>query len=210
MIAKEQIFELKLEDYSKPRYMSAIKSYYGTMAEIDALMDRLSKDPTCSTRYRETVEAVEYYDLDDELTHTVAGQILPILTPVREISRAEAHLDSYSWDYAAFDGTIYPCRYDTVKAVQSVIETETGYAHCVRADIFGLQIHYPSIGWVNITTPVHGFPKMVTYANGVHSMSLAVSQEHYNPDELQNAMSMIIYPFNVDPSLLVADILGEG
>jgi len=41
-------------------------------------------------------------------------------------------------------------------------------------------------------------------------MSLAVSQKHYNPDELQSIMPMIIDPYNVDPSLLVADIIGEG
>ena len=34
MIKKDQIFELKLEDYSCPRYMSAIKPYYGTMDEM--------------------------------------------------------------------------------------------------------------------------------------------------------------------------------
>ena len=209
MIVKDQIFELKLEDYTKPRYMSATKSYYGTKAEIDALMERLYEDPACRTRYQETMEAVEFYGLDNELTHNVAGQTLPILTPVREISRAEAHLDSYSWNHTAFDGTVYPCRYSEIKAIQSVIETPTGYEHCIQGDIIGLQVHYPGIGWVNPTTPVHGFPKMVTYSNGVHSMSLAVSQEHYNPDELQSIMSMIIYPYNVDPSLLVADIIGE-
>ena len=210
MTTKEQIFELTLEDYTKPRYMSATKSYYGTKAEIDALMDRLYEDSACRTRYQETAEAVKFYDLDDDLTHNVAGQTLPILTPVREISRAEAHLDSYSWNYTAFDGTVYPCRYSEVKAVQSVIETETGYEHCVQADIFGLQVHYPGIGWANLAASVHGFPKMVTYANGVHSMALAVSQEHYNPDELRSILSMIIYPDNIEPSLLVADIIGEG
>lgn len=57
MIAKDQIFELKLEDYTKPRHMSATKSYYGTKAEIDALMERLYEDPACRARYQETMEA---------------------------------------------------------------------------------------------------------------------------------------------------------
>ena len=45
MITNERLFELKLEDYSRPRYLPAIKSYYGTMEEIIQLMIRMDNNP---------------------------------------------------------------------------------------------------------------------------------------------------------------------
>ena len=40
MLQRDPIFELYLEDYSLPRYMSAAKPYYGTMSEIIDFMKK--------------------------------------------------------------------------------------------------------------------------------------------------------------------------
>lgn len=210
MIKKDQIFELQLEDYAVPRYMSVPKHYYGTMDEMINMLIRVEENPYTATRYKETLDAAEYYDLDNELTHTVAGQTFPIFTPVRELSRLETQLGSQTWNYTAFNGVSFPCYANNITVRQTLIQTPTGYEHCVQADLSSLRVCYPGIGWKDVAFSICGFPEMVTYDNGIHSMSLATSQAHYEPNELQKAMADATNPMSVDLSCLVADILAEG
>lgn len=210
MTKKNQIFELNLEDYSMPRYMSIIKPYYGTMSEIIDMMIRLEDNEHTATRYKETLDAADYYDLDNELTHTVAGQTLPIFTPVKELSSLETTRHSVSWEYKTLNGTLYPCKAAEIALRQSLIQTPTGYEVCLRANIIGLQICYPGIGWILPNYAIKGFPGMVTFADNIHSMSLAVSQAHYEFCEYEWAMAEAMDPNAADLSRLVADILAEG
>ena len=53
---EKQFYEIRLEDYSFPRYSSAIKSYYGTREDIDRLIAYLKDDDNLRVRYSETIE----------------------------------------------------------------------------------------------------------------------------------------------------------
>ena len=101
MMNNKQYYEINLEDYSFPRYASAVKSYFGTMDDIINLMVRLADNDWTRIRYQETIDAAEYYDLDPEITPPVAGQVMPILTPVQEICRFETQLTDQDWYYTA-------------------------------------------------------------------------------------------------------------
>ncbi len=210
MIKKDQIFELKLEDYSYPRYMSAVKSYYGTMDEIIEMMIRMEDDPHVRARYKETLDAAEFYDLDNEVTHTVAGLTLPMFIPVKEFSRVETTLRDKEWEYKTYSGSVYPCKATEIEMCQALIWTKTGFERCVQANITGLQVCYPGIGWTYIHGTIKGFPGMVTFDGNVHSMALAASQAHYTFDEFDQALSDTMNPNSVSLAGLVADILAEG
>lgn len=210
MIKKDQIFELKLEDYSRPRYMSAIKPYYGTMDDMIEFMIRLEDNPNTCTRYQETLDAAEYYDLDNDLPHTVAGQTLSIFVPVTEISRLETTCQDVRWEYTAYSGSVYPCYASKIEMCQSLMETKSGYELCLRANITGLQVCYPGIGWICHNGITKGFPGMVTFADNTYQMSLAASQAHYEFNEYHLAMEDAVNPNSVNLACLVADILAEG
>lgn len=210
MFTKEAIYELKLEDYSTPRYMPAIKSYYGPMSDIIEFMNRLDDDPNTSSRYKDTLDAAEFYDLDNEVTHTVAGQTLSVFTPVNEISRLETTQENAEWTYKAFNGTIYPCKASNIIVRQSLVQSESGYELCVQANIIGLQVCYPCIGWICPNGAIKGFPGMVTFSDNSHCMALSVSQAHYDYEEYELAMVAAMDPHSVDLSILIADIIGEG
>ena len=210
MIKKDQIFELKLEDYSRPRYMSALRPYYGTMNEIIEFMIRLEDDPNTCTRYQETLDAAEYYDLDNELPHTIAGQTVTIFEPAAEISRLETTRCDVRWDYTAYSGSVYPCYASKIEMCQSLMETKSGYELCLRANITGLQVCYPGIGWIGLTGIAKGFPYMVTFADNTYQMALAAAQAHYEFSEYHLAMADAQNPDSVNLSCLVADILAEG
>lgn len=211
MLNREEIFEIRLEDYTQPRYMSATRSYYGTEAEIHDLMDRLRYSTTgAAVRYGETIEAVEYYDLDNELTHTVAGQTLPILKPVDEICSFEAQLSEKYWNYTTYDGVTIPCYASKLDICQCLIATDSGYERCVKADVTGFYIYHHVIGWVSISRQIKGFPGMVMFDGEKATVTLYATQWHYGPDELEEAKADTVDPDQVNLSVIVADILGEG
>ncbi len=207
----EDIFEICLEDYTQPRYTSAIRTYYGTEHEIRDLMDRLRNSTNgAAVRYNETIEAVDQYDLDDELTHTVAGQTLPVLKPVEEICRLKTQLSNHYWNYTTYSGAVFSCYASKIDVCQVLIATDSGYERCVKADFTGLCINHHGIGWVNPCNRFKGFPGMVTY-DGEHStVTLLTSQTHYEPAELDVAMADIMDISTIRIPVATADILGEG
>ena len=209
MFTKDRIFELALEDYSCPRHQPFPKYYYGSMEAMIKLMLRMEDDGCVQLRYKETLDAAEYYDLDNEITHTVAGITVPIFTPVQEVFCLETSLYNKEWAYKAYNETLYPCKASEIELRQSLVQTDDGYELCVQANIIGLTICYPGIGWVCPNGLIKGFPHMVTFDGTVHRMALATSQAHYMPDELERAMTDALNPNSANLALLVADILGE-
>lgn len=211
MLNREEIYEICLEDYTKPRYTSAIQTYYGTEDEIRNLMERLRNSTNgAAVRYNETIEAVEYYDLDNELTHTVAGQTLPILKPVEEVCRVETQINNQYWNYQTYEGSIIRCYASRVDVSQCLIATDSGYERCVKASFAGLGVHHHGVGWVNPCNHFKGFPGMIVFDGERATATLFASQMHYDPEELDVAMADTMDATKIRPSVAVADILGEG
>lgn len=210
MFKKDHLFAITLEDYACPRYLPVTKSYYGSMDEMVDFMIRLEDNPATGARYKETLDAAEYYDLDNDMTHTVAGQTLPIFVPVVEVSRLETTRQDVRWEYKTYGGTVYPCYASKIEMRQSLIETPSGYELCVQANIIGLQVCYHGVGWLCPNGTIKGFPGMVTFGDNTHKMALAVSQYHYEFNEYDLAMADATNPYSVNLACLVADILAEG
>ena len=210
MFTKERIFALTLENYSCPRHLPETKSYYGTMEEMIELMLRLENDPATALRYKKMLDAAEFYDFDNDITHNVAGYDVPVFTQVEEVCRLETTLRDQEWEYQSHSGTLYPCKASHIELRQMVLRTPNGYEHAAQANITGLQVCYPGIGWICPNGAIKGFPHMVTLDGHTHRMALAVSLEFYLPDYLEHAMEDGLNPEAVDLSYLVEDILGEG
>ena len=211
MFNQDTIYEISLEDYTLPRYMSGIRTYYGTEGDIRDLMDRLrNSDTGAAVRYNETIKAVDFYDLDDTITHTVAGQMLPILKPVEEICRFETQLSDQRWSYTAYDGVTIPCYASRMDVSQCLIATDSGYKRCVKADVFGFSVYQHGLGWVSPTYQIKGFPGMVLFDKEKASVTLYAAQQTYGPDELQEARADTVDPDRIRLSVIVADIIGEG
>lgn len=206
----KEVFEIQLEDYRFPRYASTVRSYYGTMDDIINLMVRLSDSDWTRTRYQETIDAAEYYDLDPEITHTVAGQVMPILTPVEEVTRFETQLTNRSWYYTAYNGVVYPCWAEKLNICQTLIRTGDGYSRCLRASVSGLSVCHHSIGWANPSDVIRGFPGAVTWDGSIHTMNLSVALAHYPFEEENQAFADVVDVETIDFAAIVADILAEG
>ena len=206
----QEMYEIKLEDYRYPRYTSAIRAYYGTMEDIINLMAYLSDNDCTRTRYRETIEAAEYYDQDPEIKHNVAGQLFPVLTQVVEVARFEIQFSTKNWSYTAHNGAVYPCCAENVYACQSLIRTEEGYQRCLRASASGLSICRASLGWICPNDAIMGFPGMVTWDGKHHTMNMSVPVAHYSFEQQDRAFADVTDINSIDLSVIVGDILAEG
>lgn len=206
----KDIFEIKLEEYCRPRYESAVCSYYGTREEIEGLMQRLGSMDGTKTRYRETIQAVEYYDLDEDLTHTVAGQAFPILTSVQEICRYHTTLENQRWEFTAHDGEKFQCYASRIDVCQILLANDEQYDRCIRASFTGLLIYRRGVGWLNPGGVMAGFPGMVTWDGEKHTVSLFASQMTYDPSDLYDALNDTVNVNMISLATAVADIIGEG
>lgn len=204
------IFEIKLEDYCRPRYESAIRSYYGTGEDINDLMERLKNIAGASDRYQETIMATEYYDFDEDITHTIAGKELQLLKQVQEICRYQTSFMDHYWDYFTNEGTVFHCYAAKVDACQVLICTDSGYERCIRASFSNLCVHHHGVGWINPCDHMKGFPGMVTWDGEHHNLSLFISQAHYEPNEFNEAITDTVSDERIDLSAAVSDILAEG
>ena len=206
----KQLYEIRLEDYSAPRYASAVKSYYGTKNDINNLICHLRNDDSIRARYSETIVAFETYDGTNLPVHNVAGQIVPILTSVQELSRLETRLTAPVWNFTACAGGIYPCRAKGVTLCQNLIHTDNGYERCLKAQILDLEICFQRFGWCRPNDVVWGFPGIVTWENEYHSLNLYVSQQHYGFDELEQATADVGNIHCINLGVMIANLLGEG
>ena len=209
MYTKDALFQIKLEDYAAPRYASVIKSYYGSMEEMIDMLTRLEDNTQACTRYQETLDAAEYYDLDDQATHTVAGKTLPIFTPATIVSRHETTLEKTYWYYVTPNQRFFPCYATQIDLRQTLVETSTGYDRCVQATISDLCVCFQNTGWA-LPPVIKGFPGMVIRDGDTFRMSLSVFQAHYEFDELDRALKETADCAYTDLANLVADIIGEG
>lgn len=211
MLENKQFYEIRLEDYYYPRYASVTKPYYGTMEDIINLMVRLSDNKWTAKRYQETIEAAEYYDLDDQVTHTVAGQVLPLLIPVQEICCYETTLSNHRWSYTTYNGSVIPCCAEKIYIRQTLFQTPNGYERCLVANILKLSVcpHYP--GWCHPNGVLKGFPGIVTWSSPhTHTMHLFASQAHYATDQLETAKEDLVNPDCIDLSVIMSEIFAEG
>lgn len=210
MTNTQEIFEIKLEDYSRPRYDSSVRNYYGTYEEISDLMTRISNIDGAKTRYQDTIEAVEYFGLDEEIPHLVAGQIFPILMPVHEVCRFNTTLLDQRWEYITHQGEKIPCYASRVDVLQALFSSENGYERCIRASFTGLSIFRHGVGWVNPCNVTAGFPGMATWDGDRNNISLLSSLMAYSPEDLQTAVNDTVDVSTISLTQAVADIIGEG
>lgn len=206
----KQLYEIRLEDYTFPRYASAIKSYYGTREDIDRLINHLNNNPNTCVRYRETIEAVESYDGTNVPVHNVAGQILPILTPVQEVSRFETQLTDQHWFYLAHGDKVYPCKADTLDICQILVHTDSDYVRCLRAQASNLRICYQGLGWIHPNALIKGFPGIITLRDKQHTMNLFAPLQHYTPDQLTQATADLTGNSMMDLAMFSAEMVGLG
>lgn len=206
---KNQFYKIDLEDYRFPRTASRLRSYYGTMEDLWDLGCRLTECKSTARLYADTIDALECYPQDQNVSHWIAGHHVKIMTPVEDICRYDIILKDQRWDYHFYNDGVCGVRAKEVKVSQILFRTEDGFERCIRAAFTGLQACIPRMGWYYNESSIKGFPGMVTWKNNVHTVLLFTSQQIYSPDEQQQAMADMTDPGKIRLCEAVGDIFGE-
>lgn len=209
MIMTTDKFCLTLEDYGYPRYSSIVRRYYGTMEDVEDLMKRLSGDAWTQTRYWEMLEAFDCYELDNEVTHAVAGTEIQFLESVATLAVQATVLEKHRWTYTGYSGAVYPMYAQKVYVNQILLRGEDDMLYrCVKADFEGLRICTSGIGWYAPGDSIKGFPGMVKREGDVHRMRMYVEEECYPSDDLMTALEDMQEIGKIDLAEACRDILG--
>lgn len=201
---------LTLEDFGYPRYSSIVRRYYGTMGDVENLMEGLRNDDWTRTRYWETLEAFDCYERDDEVTHTTAGTEARFLAPAVMLARQETVLESRSWTCAGYSGALYPMYAQKVYVNQILLRGEDDLIYrCVKADFESLRICTPGMGWYVPADGGNGFPGMVKREGNAHKMQMYVEEACYEIDDLMTALEDMQEVSKINLAEACRDILGQ-
>lgn len=210
MLNDNQIYQIYLEDYSKPRYISEGRPYFGTMDDIIDLMVFLEEEESTRIRYAELADAISCYDGNEEITHVVNGRKYPLLTEVNVLARHEIHLGEQHCLYTGYSGASYPIYADSVEVCQILVQDEMGYlVRCIKVSFTGLQICAHGIGWYIPGGYSKGFPGMITRKEGHHIMNMYVTAQYYAPWETETALKDLTNAEKIDLTAACKDILGD-
>lgn len=200
---------LTLEDYSYPRYSSVVRRYFGEMEDVEELMEGLRSDDWTRTRYWETLEAFDYYEEDDTVTHVAAGTEFQLLEPMEMLATQDAVLENHSWNCTGYSGAIFPLYAQKISVSQILLRGEDDMLYrCIKAEFEGLHICMPGMGWYAPGSDIKGFPRMIKYENHAHKMQMYVEEACYNVDDLMNALQDMQAIEKIDLAEACCDILG--
>lgn len=209
MINQNQFYKMYLEDYRNPRMYRETRAYYGKLEDFLGLAARLSEKKEAAICYADTIEAMESYYLDQNITHWMAGRMYPLLTPVDEICRYDTILENQKWEYHAISGAVCALRAKRVRVSQILIQTEDGFERCIKANFTGLEVCIPGMGWYCPNVAIRGFPGVVTWDENVHTVHLFSTQCRYRFEEREQALKDITDIGKIRLEAAVGDIFGE-
>lgn len=211
MFNNKKFYRIRLEDYSQPRHTDAVRSYYGEMDDMIAFANGLDTNPGTSKRYHQIIDGIEFYDLDLDITHTVAGHEYRLLDPVVPLAYHELYLENQRWVNENSNGILYPMSADIVWVARMLFRHEDGtIVLCMGAIFENLRIGYQNSGWCKVPDKADGFPGTVTCSDGRHYLNFFVEEASYSPDDMGRATEDLLDQSTIDLSIAGKEILGQG
>lgn len=209
----DRLYCLRLDDYSGPSFTSWGKPYYGTLADIQGLVDALSDDgKEHGLTITEMIDAFRaYLTGDHEVAHHVAYQEVPLLTPVEALGAKRLSQKHFSWEHTNTWGCIYPMRCDCVTIDLYWISGPEGFSRVVRAGFDNLAYMGSSDSWHPLRDGFWGFPEMIKTDGNTCSIRLAVLDKRFeNLDAALEDMAAAHTVSDVNFKRICDDIFGNG
>lgn len=212
MLNKESLYVIWLEDYHLPRFAAVPKPYLGTRAEIEEFVSELAQIPWACDRYWGMINLINScrdWDVCD-ITHTVAGQQVRLLTKVKECFRMAGCLEEAAWDYKVFTGNSFPMTAECIEVEQVLVQWEDGrYVRCVKASFQNLMLRCAGIGWCRLEDNGRGFPCVYEHVDDKYIPRLHTAQRVYEADQREQAIADMWNMDKVNLSTVCEDIMGE-
>lgn len=206
IVIKEQFYELRLDDYATPSFVSFDKPFYGTMEDIQGFVAALEQDEECRDRHEELISAFHAYENGNhDVKHHAAYQKIPLLIPVNVLERRTTTLQKYEWTHMNIWDCPYDLRCEELQAEQAWIAVHNGYARCLRARFKNLELQsIVNDDWRVFNDGFWGYAHMLEYDEPYVYNRLMVTEEAFKTKKLalENARAD-------DPGLLLDEVCDE-
>lgn len=204
-------FRLELDDYSSASFCSFGKYYFGTLEEIRTFINALDKEYEDS--HRELVAAFRAYEIGQtDVTHSVAFQEVPLLTPATLIHTEKVVLKNYAWDHMNTWQSVYKMRCTQVETEHLWLACEGRGFRAIKAAFKRLRHESILGGWRQLSeNMLWGFPCILREDAGSFWNTLAEIEKGFQTmEELEQDWEE--FKKNPDPQFteFCNDIFGDG
>ena len=128
-------YMLYLDEPAKPSFCSFAKQYFGTLDNIATVMNGMEATgaliPTTNAWH-------EYLEGNQRVTHNIAYQNVPLLTPVECVLISELSLRRKQWVHENVWCCTYEMRFDEAQVAQNIFRHESTLFRCIRTKMKNL------------------------------------------------------------------------
>lgn len=201
-----QFFQINLEDYACPGFVSSSKAYYATLPQLQAFIEALGGHRAVAEDHHDLITAYrEYLAGNTGVCHRVLYQNERLLTPAKLIGTKSLSLDHFQWEHINIWGFPYLMSCDHVETVHIWLKVKGGYVRCLSARFDGLKYDgYP------LESRFWGFPCIIAEDGSVTFNRLAVAEKRFKTlQECQEDLSSF-NETDFDFTEFCNDIFGDG
>jgi hypothetical protein len=209
----KELFCLELDDYAVPSFISADKSYFGTLEDIGSLIDALEADDRRRESHARLIQAFkEYVAGNTEVMFNVAYRDVKLLKQVSLIAQENSVVSLNSYEHFNVWDCIYYMRCDKADSSHIWVRFDDRYARCIRTEFYNLQ--YAVTDEEKDYEPVDGcmgFPKQTVFEDDRVWNRLYVVEKYFDSEEELRA-DIDSFKTSPDPVFteVFNDIFGDG
>lgn len=159
----DKYYQLVLDDYSKPSFTSFPKQYYGTLSQIDELFTAMKRNSRVSEKYHQILSTYDrYLNGETDITHNVAYEEIPFLTPVERIFGIKQleEIDS-RWEHLNTWRCSYMMKCDRADSTHIWVSCQGEYMRCIQTRFMNLRYEDP-MGDRVLGCFLLGYPEQIT------------------------------------------------
>ena len=209
---KKILYGINLEDYFTADFCSSTKTYYGSLDEIEALINSLGD----TEQYQITKTAFkQYLNGNSEVTHYIAYGQHRLIENTEVLAEEEIELSKTSWEflnvwrwpqYMEIDG-------GTVK--KALIKHENTYLRIIKVSVVGLRTaayhNTPNDEWLKLSKSFWGHPGVLVVIESGESYK--VQSTLYMKEKEYTTKKEAMKKFATEPICLdcmCEDVFGNG
>ena len=200
---------LHLDDYAKPGFFSASKTYYGTMNHIEKFMNALM-----SNKRKESMKAItdafkEYCEGNTSVTHNVAYNENILMEPVKLVKEEVFEIDNPEWEHINIWGFSYMMKASKATVTQILLKKGKKYIRCIKPVFTDLYYTgHPECEYLKLTDNFWGFPEVIEMKNEVYNSRLYQVEKIY--EKKTEAMKDMGDISKLNYAEFCNDIFGDG
>lgn len=154
-------YKLLLDDYSTPSFVSFPKYYFGTLKQLEEFFTAMKQSKTIAERHSQIIEVFDrYINGEVNITHNVAYDEVPFLTPAEILGIKQSAVTGYSWEHLNTWDCIYKMKCDKAESTHIWVSCNGRYFRCIQTRFINLKRKRLKGDYV-LVERFWGYPKLI-------------------------------------------------